>query len=117
MLGITGVYLIGEAYYVPNATGVEMVPEEDLGKYDTAELIHPNVSGIYVMRLTEDMDAAAKLQIGDIITAVMGEEIGSMNQLMGVIDDHYAGDTVTLTVYRNGRYIPVDIVLSAQADQ
>jgi S1-C subfamily serine protease len=35
-----------------------------------------------------------------------------MDHLMDIINDYYAGDTITLTVYRNGRYIPVDILLS-----
>jgi S1-C subfamily serine protease len=64
------------------------------------------------MGFAEGMDAATKLRQGDVITAAQGEEIESMNHLMNIIDDYYAGDTVTLTVYRDGRYIPVDIVLS-----
>ena len=68
------------------------------------------------MSFAEGMDAAAKLRVGDIITAVQGEQVESMNHLMDIINMHYAGDTVTLTVYRDGVYIPVDIVLSAKSE-
>jgi S1-C subfamily serine protease len=56
------------------------------------------------------------MQAGDIITAAEGEEIISMSMLSNIINGFYAGDTVTLTVYRNSLYTDVDIVLSAQPD-
>ena len=72
------------------------------------------MSGVYVMGFADGMDAAGKMKKGDMITACQGEEIFSMNDLSNIINDYYAGDTVTLTVYRDGVYIPVDILLSAQ---
>jgi S1-C subfamily serine protease len=39
-----------------------------------------------------------------------------MNDLMNVLNNHYAGDTVTLSVYRNGSTQNVSITLTAQAD-
>lgn len=116
MLGITGVFVDGGAYYLPDEDSILLIPEEELGDYNLSDLMHPPVSGIYIMGLAEGMDAAAKMEIGDIITAAQGEEIESMNHLMDIINQHYAGDTVTLTVYRDGIYIPVDIVLSAKPD-
>jgi serine protease Do len=112
MLGITGVYVMGGAYYLPNDTGVQLITEEELESYDKSKLLHPEVSGIYVMSFAAGMDAATKMSVGDIITAAQGDEIDSMDHLMDIINDYYAGDTITLTVYRNGRYIPVDIRLS-----
>ncbi|MBQ9151259.1 MAG: trypsin-like peptidase domain-containing protein [Clostridia bacterium] len=117
MLGITGVYVDGGAYYLPTTDGVQMIPEEELGDYNVSDLLHPAVSGIYVMGFAEGMDAAEKMAVGDIITAAQGEELESMNHLMSIINEYYAGDTVTLTVYRGSVYTPVDIVLSAKPDQ
>ena len=117
MLGITGVYVEGGAYYLPTADGVQLIFEDELKNYSMDELIHPAVSGIYVMGFADGMDAATKMQIGDIITAAEGEELESMNQLMNVINEFYAGDTVTLTVYRDSTNVSVDIVLSAKPDQ
>lgn len=116
MLGITGVFVDVDVYYLPTADGVQMIPEEELKDYNMSDLIHPAVSGIYVMGFAEGMDAASKMEEGDIITAAAGEEIESMNHLMNIINKHYAGDTVTLTIYRDGSYTDVDIVLSPKAD-
>ena len=117
MLGITGVYMYGGEYYLPNATGVERIEEDELEQYDLSDLIYAPVSGVYVMGFADGMDAAGKMNVGDIITACQGEEVSSMNALSGIINEYYAGDTVTLTVYRNGKYVPVDIVLSAQVTE
>ena len=80
------------------------------------DLLHPAVSGVYVMGFADGMDAAAKMKSGDIITAAEGEDLVSMSQLSNIINDFYAGDTVTLTVYRDGRYLDVQIILSAKPD-
>ena len=114
MLGITGVFLEKGGYYLPNTTGVELIPSDKLPQYNTADLIYAPVSGVYVMGFADGMDAAAKMKKGDIVTACQGEELFSMNALSSIINEYYAGDTVTLTVYRDGKYVPVDIVLSAQ---
>ena len=116
MLGITGVYVDSGEYYLPNETGVKRLTEEELENYDKSELIHPAVSGVYVMGFADGMDAATKMEVGDIITACQGEEVTSMNALSGIINEYYAGDTITLTVYRGNLYTPVDIVLSAQPE-
>lgn len=116
MLGITGVFVEADAYYLPTEEGVQRILETELGDYDPSALIHPAVSGIYVMSCTEGMDAASKLRKGDVITAVQGEEIESMTHLMSIVNEYYAGDTVTLTVYRGRVYTPVDIVLSPKGD-
>ena len=116
MLGITGVYVEGGVYYLPNETGVQAIPEAELGQYNVEDLLHPAVSGVYVMGFADGMDAAAKMKSGDIITAAEGEDLVSMSQLSNIINDFYAGDTVTLTVYRDGRYLDVQIILSAKPD-
>ena len=116
MLGITGVYVEGGANYLVEEGGIRMLTEEELPLYDEKDLIHPEVSGIYVMGFADGMDAAIKMQVGDIITAAEGEEIESMDHLMSVINEFYAGDTITLTVYRGRIYSSVDILLSAKPD-
>ena len=116
MLGVTGVYMTAGVYYLPNDTGVKAIPESELSQYDKDQLIRPAASGVYVMGFAEGMDAAAKLQVGDIITAIEGEPVDSVKTLSNVVNRFYAGDIVTLTVYRGNGHITVDIVLSAQPD-
>lgn len=116
MLGITGVFVEANVYYVTNETGIQAIPESELDQYDPALVIHPAVSGVYVMGFADGMDAADKMVPGDIITAAEGEELESIQHLSSIINEYYAGDTVTLTVYRGNVYTPVEILLSAQPD-
>ncbi len=114
MLGITCVEVVAGTHYLIGEDRLTAVAEEDLDMYNPAQIICPDVSGVYVKGFTEGMDAATKMQVGDIITAARGEPLESRNHLMDIINEHYAGDTITLTVYRDGTYTEVDIVLSAQ---
>ncbi len=114
MIGITTVYVIGDCHYYMSEKGIEQILITDLDEFDEADLIHPEVSGVYVASITKNTDAVGKLQVGDIITAIQGTELTSRNHMMSLINQHYEGDTLNLTVYRNGEYISVDIVLSAQ---
>lgn len=113
MMGIQGIYMDGGVYYVFTDTGASRVLDEKLDQYDAKDLYRPPVSGVYVSSLTKGLDAEKKLQVGDIITAINGEDIFSMDDLTETILDHYAGDTITLTVYRRRTYHEVKIVLSA----
>lgn len=74
-------------------------------------------NGVYVAYVYPDSDAAAKgLSEGDIITAIDGTAISSMDDLNTIKNQHTAGDTVQLTVYRSGQQYNVDIVLMDQND-
>jgi putative serine protease PepD len=46
--------------------------------------------------------AAAGVRAGDVITSVDGKVVGSSSELSSLVDDHKPGDTVSLTVTRNG---------------
>jgi putative serine protease PepD len=46
--------------------------------------------------------AEAKLAAGDVVTAVDGEPVSSADQLRELVDAHKPGDSVTLTISRNG---------------
>lgn len=70
------------------------------------------MKGVYVTDVRQDSDAYKKgLQPGDIITAVNGEEVSTVNSLSAKIGSMNTGDTVTLFVYRNGRYFTLDVKL------
>ncbi len=114
VLGIVGGYMEADSHYLLTDNQIQYIPEEELDQYAKADLVCPGASGIYVVSVTEGMDAAKKLAVGDVITAVQGVEVTSMNALMDVINNHYAGDQVSLQVYRDGQTISVEIVLSAQ---
>ena len=72
--------------------------------------------GVYVTSVNEGSDAKAKgIREGDIVTAINGERISSIDELNTVKHQYAAGDEVTLTVYRSGTYYEVTVTLIDQA--
>ncbi len=58
--------------------------------------------------------AKAGLQAGDLITAVNGTPVASVNQFVATIANYAPGDTVTLTVNRGGQNKSIKLTLGAQ---
>jgi S1-C subfamily serine protease len=55
---------------------------------------------------------------GDIITAVNGQPVTQMNDLIAYLEDNTRpGDTVTLTVWRDGAQVEVPITLGERPHQ
>ena len=68
--------------------------------------------GVYVRFITPGSGAeAAGIQAGDIIIGLNGDTITTMSELTDEKNNFKAGDTVTLTIYRNGQSMDVDVVL------
>lgn len=55
----------------------------------------------------------AGLQEGDVITKVEGTEINETTSLTSLLGKHKVGDTVTLTIVRDGKTITKDVTLGA----
>lgn len=69
--------------------------------------------GIYVEEIAKDSGAQnSGLQKGDVITAIDGQNITTMQELNDIKNDKNIGDTVTLTVYRAGEYLEIQILLA-----
>lgn len=96
-------YVTGKPYL---GIKVSTVPESVAEQYGVSpgarvEVVYPGFCA-----------ANAGLQVGDIITAVDGEEITSHAELIELKNDNYkAGDTMNLTVSRNGEKLTISIVL------
>ena len=72
-------------------------------------------AGAAVVSVTEGGPAEkAGLQANDIITAVDGEAISGKSDLSSVISDHEAGDTLTLSVYRQGQTLSISVTIGEQ---
>ena len=59
--------------------------------------------------------AKAGLKVGDVITAVNGEPVDSALSLVGYIREQTVGNTVKLTLIRDGKTIEVDATLTARS--
>ena len=61
-------------------------------------------SGIYVSRVDENSDAFAQgMQAGDVITAVNGTPVASVDNVNAIKDALAVGDEICCTVYREGK--------------
>jgi len=75
-----------------------------------AEYFDWAVVGVYIRGVVEDSAADnAGLEIGDIIIRLGGEEVTSMEILRFALRDHRAGDTTSITVWRQGESIDLTI--------
>ncbi len=54
---------------------------------------------------------------GDLIVAVEGQEVQDQQDLSHVMQNHRAGDTVTVTIYRGKKRMEVKVVLGETRDQ
>ncbi len=76
----------------------------------------PAESGAYVASVAQGSGAeAAGLQEGDIITALNGEKVEGASDLMLAVRGEKPGDTVTLTVNRNGQEQEIQVTLGDDA--
>ena len=71
--------------------------------------------GVFVYSVEKDgAGAKAGLRLGDIITKVDDKEIKTMDDLSAAKKGHKAGDTVTVTYYREGQYYTTELTFDEQ---
>lgn len=73
--------------------------------------------GAYVAAVVEGSGSdEAGIEVGDVITAVDGVEVYSSDELIIQVRAHAIGDTVTLSVSRDGETLEIPVVLGSDAD-
>ena len=71
--------------------------------------------GVFVYSVVEGgAGEKAGLRLGDVITKMGDKTLTSRQDLSAAMKGYRAGDTVTLTVYRNGQYIETELTFDAQ---
>ncbi|WP_318557226.1 trypsin-like peptidase domain-containing protein [Geobacter anodireducens] len=102
--------LIGRGKYVRPSLGIEI--DQDLNEVITSQL---GVKGVVVLRVAPGspsaragfkgsrVDRDGSLTPGDIITAVQGKQVETIPELLARLDDFKVGDTVTITILRDGK--------------
>lgn len=110
LLGVTGHGGVAGLWYRtdPMTGMVESSEAEQAGFYQMP------VNGIYVMEVSGN-NAKGKVTAGDVITQVNGLNVANTQDLIGAVNRYLAGETVTLTLYRNGETVHVDVVLMEEA--
>ncbi|MBQ8356856.1 MAG: trypsin-like peptidase domain-containing protein [Clostridia bacterium] len=108
LLGVTGHGGLSGYWYSdePNAlTGAMESSETQQEGYHYMEK-----DGVYVTAINGG-DAVNKMQVGDIIMKINGLNVSSVTTLISEANRHHTGETVTLTVWRNGAEIQVAVTL------
>ena len=68
--------------------------------------------GVMVSKVSEGKPAeAAGVEVGDIITAVDGDDVASSNDLVGAIRSKDAGEYVELEIWRDGRRLALEVAV------
>lgn len=103
---MTNGYVTNKAYMgiTPQTMTAQMAQQY---RYDVTE-------GVFVCSVDPDSAAAkAGLKLGDVITKMDDKTISSYEDLVAAKKSYSAGDTVTLTVYREGKTIEVELTFDA----
>ena len=103
---MTNGYVTSKAYMgiTPQTMNAQMAQQY---RYDVTE-------GVFVCSVDPDSAAAkAGLKLGDVITKMDDKTISSYEDLVAAKKSYSAGDTVTLTVYREGKTIEVELTFDA----
>ena len=84
---------------------VGAIPQNALDHYELPE-------GLYVSAVSDGSDAKEKgICRGDIITAVNGTEVRTTEEISRIKDELQVGDTMTLSVWRDGKSLEITITL------
>lgn len=69
--------------------------------------------GVYVVSVEEySAGEKAGLKAGDVITKIDGQSVSSMTELNNIKNKHQIGDTITLTIYRDGQEKDLSVTLT-----
>jgi S1-C subfamily serine protease len=113
--------LIGRGKYLRPSLGIEI--DQDLNEVITSQL---GVKGVVVLRVTPGSPAAraglkgsrvgrdGSLTLGDIISAVQGKQVETIPKLLARLDDFKVGETVTITILRDGKKQQLSIQLQTE---
>lgn len=120
-----GVEGIGFAIPISSATNIidQLIEHKEVKRPYigiSGSAVDPNITkrynipeGIYVEDVQKGSAAEkAGLQQGDIITKIEGKEVSSINELNKIKYTYNIGDTVKLTIYRDGEESELDVTLT-----
>lgn len=81
-------------------------------------LVNDVPQGAYIQEVVSGSPAAkAGIQAGDIITSIDGQKLSSTNELATVIGKKKAGDTISITYWRDGNSTDVSVTLVSAPNQ
>lgn len=71
--------------------------------------------GVYIKEIIADSAAEkAGLRTGDVITACDGQAVATIDEINKIRDTHKVGETLVMTIDRNGQKMTVHVVLQEE---
>jgi S1-C subfamily serine protease len=110
--------LIAKGRYIRPSLGISV--DEDINRTILNKL---DLEGVLVLQISVGSTAEAAgirgsfidpngdLVLGDVIQAVGGRSVTTVNELLGRLDDFRIGDRTTLNIWRNGETLELNVVL------
>lgn len=85
----------------------------DINSLQSAMMYRVNYAGLYIRSVTEGSAAqSAGFRAGDLITAIDGTDVSSESEFSAVLKTHQAGDTVKISIVRNGEAYTLPLTLA-----
>lgn len=109
-LGIMGGTVVGGNWYVILGDHGRILTEQEASQIEGSFYVAE--SGVWITGIASDSDAYGKLQIGDLILALGGTRMSSMEALREHLYNWRVGDTVEVTFLRDGKEQTVSVVLT-----
>lgn len=89
---------------------VGVIPDEAKDYYDLPD-------GLYITVVSEGSDAKEKgIRPGDVLLKVNGQPVTETQDVLTIRDTFTVGDTLTLTIWRNGQTMDIPVILCDQND-
>ncbi|MET0109758.1 MAG: S1C family serine protease [Candidatus Thiodiazotropha sp.] len=110
--------LIAKGRYVRPSLGISV--DEDINRTILSKL---DLEGVLVLQVTAGtaaetaglrstfIDPNGDLVLGDVIQAIGGRQVTTVNELLGRLDDFHIGDQTTISIWRNGEELELTVVL------
>ncbi|MEW8109301.1 MAG: trypsin-like peptidase domain-containing protein [Candidatus Thiodiazotropha endolucinida] len=110
--------LIAKGRYVRPSLGISV--DEDINRTILSKL---DLEGVLVLQVTAGtaaetaglrstfIDPNGDLVLGDVIQAIGGRSVTTVNELLGRLDDFHIGDQTTISIWRNGEELELTVVL------
>jgi putative serine protease PepD len=113
----------GVGFAIPSNTVAQIAQEIIAGKkvvhaYVGVELSGNSAGGALISSVEAGTPAtAAGLKAGDLVTAIDGQAITSTDQFIAVIDNYAPGQTITVTLTRQGQTKQIKVTLGTRPAQ
>ena len=117
VVGITSRVAGSTGFAVPSNTAREVLTQIEHGSKVVRAYIGLNgtatADGLQVIDVYPDGPAdRADVEVGDVVETIDGRPVRSLTDLLSEVDRHQPGDTVTLSIMRNGTRGPVTVQLA-----